>query len=223
MRDVLIVDDDFMVARIHSRFVELTDGFVVCGAARTGGEALEMAADLEPDLVLLDVHLPDMSGIEVLDGLRAAGSTAGVLMVTAERDAAVVRQALSGGALQYVVKPFEQSDLAARLNQVADSLDALGSGEIDQATIDRAFGGSGGLPRSGARLPKGLSPETADLVLTTVAAGQDVSAAECGQSVGVSRVTARRYLEYFVAHDLIEVRSKYGAAGRPERRYRRVR
>lgn len=222
MRDVLVVDDDFMVARIHSRFVELTNGFVVCGTARTGAEALEMAADLEPDLVLLDVHLPDMSGIEVLDRLRTAGSSAGVLMVTAERDAAVVRQALSRGALQYVIKPFEQSDLAARLGQVADSLDVLGSGQTDQATIDRAFGGSAAALRTGSRLPKGLSPETADLVLATVAAGQDVSAAECGQSVGISRVTARRYLEYFVAHDRVEVRSRYGAAGRPERRYRRV-
>lgn len=221
MRDVLVVDDDFMVARIHARFVELTDGFVVCGTARTGAEALEMAAELEPDLVLLDVHLPDMTGIAVLDGLRSVGSTAGVIMVTAERDADVVRQALRGGALQYVVKPFEQVDLAARLAQVAASLDSLGTGQADQASIDRAFGATT-VASPGPVLPKGLSQETADLVLTSLVSGDDVSAAETGQAVGVSRVTARRYLEYFVAHEQAEVRLRYGATGRPERRYSRV-
>ena len=220
-RDVLVVDDDFMVARIHARFVELTDGFAVAGTARTGAEALDLATDLEPDLVLLDVHLPDLSGIEVLRRLRAAGSTAGVVMVTAERDADVVRAALRGGAMQYLVKPFEQTDLAARLRQVGQALDGLGSGDADQAAIDRAFGAVAPAPTAGPVMPKGLSPETAELVLATLSS-DDVSAGECAETVGVSRVTARRYLEYFVAHDRAEVRLRYGATGRPERRYRRV-
>ncbi|MBM7515956.1 response regulator [Nocardioides nitrophenolicus] len=225
---VLVVDDDFMVARIHGRFVEQTDGFEVAGTARTGAEALELAAALLPDLVLLDVHLPDLSGLEVLERLRVQsreqGRDVAVVMVTAERGAAAVRAALHGGALQYLVKPFEYADLADRLRRVATTLATLPDGgereeEVDQATIDRAFGaGRAAVVPQG--LPKGLSAETADLVLEAARAAGEISASETADAVGLSRVTARRYLEHFVDTGAAEVRLRYGGTGRPERRYR---
>lgn len=220
MTSVLVVDDDFMVARVHARFVERVEGFEVAGVAATGQEALDLAATLQPDLVLLDVHLPDLGGLEVLARLRESGSRAGVVMVTAERDADVVRAALAGGAMQYVVKPFEQQDLAERLHRVRSALAALGDGETDQEAIDRAFGAA----RSPAStpLPKGLSRETATLVERLLSeATDDVSATDAGEALGLARVTARRYLEHFVDTGLAVVRLSYGRAGRPERRYRR--
>lgn len=221
MIGVLVVDDDFMVARIHERFVERTDGFEVVGSARTGADALALAAELTPDLVLLDVHLPDMSGLEVLDRLRGSGSRAAVVMVTAERGADAVRTALHGGAMQYLVKPFEYADLADRLHQVATALGRLGPGEADQQTIDQAFGtGVTAHARPGSVLPKGLSPESAELVLAALGEAGELSAAETGERVGLSRVSARRYLEHFVGAGRAEVRLRYGSAGRPERRYR---
>lgn len=219
MISVLVVDDDFMVVRIHERFVERTEGFRVAGSARTGASALSLAAELAPDLVLLDVHLPDMSGLDVLAGLRAAGSEAGVIMVTAERSADAVRTALHGGAMQYLVKPFEYADLASRLNQVAAALGVLGSGEADQELIDQVFGTSP-VSAGPAPLPKGLSPETAGLVLAALRGTEELSAAEAAEQVGLSRVSARRYLEHFVGTGAAEVRLQYGSAGRPERRYR---
>ena len=143
---VLVVDDDFMVAGIHARFVEKTEGFTVVGAARNGEEALRLVEELGPDLILLDVHLPDMSGLDVLQRLRATGNVAGVVMVTADRDAEVVRAALHGGAMQYLVKPFEYPDLAARLMRVRDTLALLDKGEADQESIERS--GRSGLPTS---------------------------------------------------------------------------
>lgn len=219
MTTVLVVDDDFMVARVHARFVERVDGFEVAGVAATGQEALTLAATLQPDLVLLDVHLPDLGGLEVLARLRESGSRAGVVMVTAERDADVVRAALAGGAMQYVVKPFEQQDLAERLHRVRSALAALGDGETDQEAIDRAFGAA----RSPAAtpLPKGLSRETAVLVERLLTTDDDVSATDAAEALGLARVTARRYLEHFVATGQAVVRLSYGRAGRPERRYRR--
>ncbi len=217
MIDVLVVDDDFMVASIHAKFVDRTPGFTVVGTARTGADALTMCADLTPDLVLLDVHLPDMSGLDVLQRLRAEGSTVGVVMVTAERDAEAVRTALHGGAMQYLVKPFEYGDFAARMQRVSEALTTLAAGEADQATIDRAFGGPTSAPTA---LPKGLSQESAQLVAEVLRSGVEISAADCGERVGLSRVSARRYLEYFVDQGLATVRLNYGNAGRPERRYR---
>ncbi|MCW2823246.1 MAG: Transcriptional regulatory protein [Aeromicrobium sp.] len=217
MIGVLVVDDDFMVAAIHAKFVERTPGFTVVGTARTGAEALAMVDELAPDLLLLDVHLPDLSGLEVLHRLRATGSRVGVVMVTAERDAEAVRTALHGGALQYLVKPFEYTDFATRMERVREALTTLPAGTADQAAIDRAFGGP---PTAVTALPKGLSPESARLVAEALAEGRELSAADCGELVGLSRVSARRYLEHFVDQGAATVRLNYGNAGRPERRYR---
>lgn len=214
---VLVVDDDFMVAGIHAKFVERTEGFTVIGTARTGAEALHMAADHAPDLILLDVHLPDLSGLDVLQRLRSTGSTVGIVMVTAERDAEAVRTALHGGAMQYLVKPFEYVDFAARMQRVREAIDTLADGSPDQAAIDRAFGAP---PATSAVLPKGLSPESAQLVADALASANELSAGECGEQVGLSRVSARRYLEFFVDQGMATVRLNYGNAGRPERRYR---
>jgi response regulator of citrate/malate metabolism len=217
---VLVVDDDFMVASIHQRFVAQTDGFEVVGTARTGAEALAFVDQLHPDLVLLDVHLPDISGLEVLARIRADGRKTGVVMVTAEREADAVRTALLGGAMQYLVKPFDYEDLAARLTQVAAAMRDLAPGTTDQDTIDRLFGTTSQAPRP-TSLPKGLSTETGRLVLQALSGGAELSAAEAGETLGLSRVTARRYLEHYVTTGEARVRLQYGA-GRPERRYRKV-
>lgn len=215
---VLVVDDDFMVASIHTRFVDRVAGFRVVGQAATGETALAEVARLDPDLVLLDVHLPDLSGIDVLRRLRAGGHDVGVVMVTAAREADTVRAAAAAGAAQYLVKPFDFDDLAARLaayRQAELALRRLDS--PDQEGIDAVFA-----PRARARqpLPKGLSVETARLVEDALrAADGDLSAAECAEHVGLSRVSARRYLEHFVAQGTATVRLRYGSAGRPERRY----
>lgn len=220
--DVVVVDDDFIVVRVHTRFVESVPGFRVVATAPTGAAALDAVREHEPDLVLLDVHLPDMTGIEVLRRLRAEGNEVGVLMVTAAREVEQVRAARTGGAVGYLVKPFGQGDLAARLRdfraelQRLDRVDADSAGQED---IDAIFGGPPGAGVSTTVLPKGLSGETGELVLAAVRDAGDLSASECAEAVGLSRVTARRYLEHFVATGRLGVRQQYGRVGRPERRY----
>lgn len=226
--DVLVVEDDFMVASIHRRFVERVPGFRVVGEAHSGADALAAVEALRPDLVLLDVHLPDMSGIEVLRRLRAAGHDLGVVVITAAREADTVRAAAAGGAAHYLVKPFASDDLTARLQEfrraraALEGLDddgAAGSPADIQADIDAVFARA---PQATPRepLPKGLSQETADAVLAALADGAELSATECADAVGVSRVSARRYLEHFATTGRAAVRLNYGTAGRPERRYR---
>lgn len=219
MRDVLIVDDDFMVAEIHRRFVERIEGFRPVAVARTGADALAAAAAHQPQLILLDVYLPDMTGLEVLRRLRADGDHVGVIMITAARELDTVRGALDGGAADYLMKPFEFDQLQAKLAAFAARAEALASDRgADQSMIDALFGA----PTTAATpdaLPKGLGAETGRLVLEAVHAAGEVSAAECADRVGISRVSARRYLEHYLATGSLELRLQYGA-GRPERRYR---
>ncbi len=216
MRDVLIVDDDFMVAEIHRRFVERVDGFRAVGVARTGAEALSSTRELRPQLVLLDVYLPDMTGLDVLQRLRSDGDLVGVIMITAARELDTVKGALDGGAADYLIKPFEFPQFKAKLEAFAARADALESaGGIDQSLVDSLFGRSGAATQP---LPKGLGAETGQLVLEAVRNAGEVSAAECADLVGISRVSARRYLEHYLSAGALELRLQYGV-GRPERRY----
>jgi response regulator of citrate/malate metabolism len=221
MRDVLVVDDDFMVAEIHRRFVEQVDGFRAVGVARTGAEALTAARELHPQLILLDVYLPDMTGLEVLQRLRSGGDGVGVIMITAARELDTVTGALDGGAADYLIKPFEFDQLKAKLEAFAARADALESADgVDQSLIDSLFGGAGtSTPLKNAVLPTGLGAETGRLVLDAVSEVGEVSAAECADRVGISRVSARRYLEHYLGTGALELRLQYGV-GRPERRYR---
>jgi response regulator of citrate/malate metabolism len=216
MRDVLIVDDDFMVAEIHRRFVEQVDDFRAVGVARTGTEALTAVRDMQPHLMLLDVYLPDMTGLEVLQRLRSDGDLIGVIMITAARELDTVKGALDGGAADYLIKPFEFPQFKSKLEAFAARADALESaGGIDQTLVDSLFGRPGGTAQP---LPKGLGAETGKLVFDAVRAAGEVSAAECADLVGISRVSARRYLEHYLSAGALELRLQYGA-GRPERRY----
>lgn len=223
MIGVLIVDDDFMVAKVHAGFVAALDGFEVVGTASTGAQALEDIARLRPDLVLLDVYLPDMTGLDVLRRLRADGWPADVIVISAARDVDSIRSALHGGVLHYLVKPFDRRTFEARLQdygRLRGELAALD--EAGQGEVDRMFGRGHGSGRpAGTQTPKGITPETLELVRRALdAAGPDgLSATECSARTGLARVSARRYLEQLVAGQQADVRQRYGTAGRPERRF----
>ena len=216
MIEVLVVDDDFMVARIHTGFVERPPGFTVTGVAHTGAEALAAAERLQPDLVLLDVYLPDLSGLDLLGALREAAPEVDVLVISAAREADTVRRALRGGIVHYLMKPFSYDDLRVRLEHYQQAYAAMAGEQTDQADVDRVFS----VTRTDRRLPKGFSAETLRLVEDTLRRETaDVSAAEAASLLGISRVSARRYLEHLADAGKVEVSLRYGEVGRPERRY----
>ncbi|MFE0173914.1 response regulator [Streptomyces sp. NPDC059002] len=225
MTRVLVVDDDFMVAKLHSRYVASVAGFTVVGVAHSGADAVDAVERLRPDLVLLDVYLPDMDGIAVLRELRAAEERdpsrqpVDALFITAARDAEIVRAALRAGALHYLIKPFNQAALQEQLRHVAALRARLdGLEEARQEDVDQIFGTR---PPGSRELPKGLAAHTAELVEQTLRRHPDgLSASECARAGSLSRVSARRYLEFFVETRRAEVSLRYGGTGRPERRYR---
>ena len=219
---VLIVDDDFMVARVHAGFVAALDGFEVAGTASTGAAALAEVARLAPDLVLLDVYLPDMTGLEVLRRLRADATPVDVVVISAARDVESIRSALHGGVLHYLVKPFDRQTFESRLREYAAvRAEWAALDQARQADVDRVFTGARGGSRPAPVTPKGIAPETLELVRATLQlAGRDgLSATQCSERTGLARVSARRYLEQLVAQQEADVRQRYGTAGRPERRF----
>lgn len=219
MIKILIVEDDPAIAEIHRRFVQRLAGFEVLGVALTLFDAREQIDILRPDLVLLDVWLPDGEGFSLLRELRQAGAGLDVILLTAAREASALQEAMRLGVVDFILKPVVFERLRDTLDNYAESRAALAAlADIDQQAVDALFGTP--LQQvAAAGLPKGIDALTLQRVLTALA-GVGASAEEIGNRVGVSRTTARRYLEFLVGQQLASPELEYGTVGRPERRYR---
>ena len=218
----LVVEDDYMSASIHRSYTERVQGFAVVGEAHTGKDALAAVRALAPDLVLLDIYLPDMNGLDVIRRLRQEGSNVDVIAVTAAKDVETLRSAMQGGVVQYLVKPFLFDTFRDRLERYAALKDRLKRvHEANQEEVDHLF--SLLRAQGQTRLPKGISAPTLGLVISAIRnSAVELTAVEVGDAAGISRGTARRYLEYLALVGSLELSLRYGAAGRPEHLYRWV-
>lgn len=220
----LVVDDDFRVAELHCAYVDRVKGFSVAGRAGTGGEALAGVDRLRPDLVLLDVYLPDMSGLEVLQKLRDDDHPAvDVICITAAREVDSLRAAMRGGVVHYLVKPFLFAAFEEKLLSYAAAHDRMVHlARADQNDVDRIF--SALRTARNETLPKGLSEATLDLIFQALRRSKSgLAAAAVADAAGLSRVTARRYLDHLCRLGTAELTLRYGGPGRPEHRYRLLR
>ena len=218
---VLVVEDEPVAAEAHRAYVDRTPGFTTVAVAGTGARALEVLSRVPVDLVLLDVNLPDTTGIELCRRIRGAGADVDVLAVTSARELTTVRAAAAHGVVGYLLKPFTYPALRDRLLAYADYRACLAGGgdAAGQAEIDRVLD-TVRPTRLSAPLPKGMGRETLDAVVAAVRGADGISAAETAELIGASRITARRYLEYLADTGLVERVPRYGGAGRPELEYR---
>lgn len=213
---VVVVDDDFRVAQLHAQYVAAVPGFEVVAVLHDAESTRRVVTTLSPDLVLLDMYLPDELGTDLAPHLRCD-----VLMVTAASDAASVRRALGAGVINYLVKPFTLPELADRLRAYARyRLQLERPGSLQQADIDRAVRTLREGDLVDGTVPKGRSPQTARLVADRLrAAPEPQTASEVATALGLSRPTAQRYLADLAAAGRVDVSLRYGTAGRPEHRY----
>ncbi len=219
---VLVVEDEELSAQAHADYVRRTAGFELAGVARSSVETLRaLRADGAVDLVLLDMHLPDGHGLGLLRAMRAEGHLCDVIAVTAARDVEVVKRAVSQGVVLYLLKPFTYAGFRSKLEQYADYRRRLSddTGPLGQDEVDRVLGVLRATPRRSA-VPKGMSVDTLREVTLALRDGVGRSASELAGDIGSSRVTARRYLEYLAAEEVVERSVRYGGSGRPEVEYR---
>ena len=223
MRDlsVIIAEDDPSICDIQTRFIERIAGFELVGVGQTFLEAEELIDVFRPDLVLLDLSFPDGDGVELLRKIRQAYADTDVICITAAKDAATLQTAIRGGVFDYVLKPMTFSRFQDTLARFLEHRRQLSRTEsLDQAGVDRIIF-TGSSDTAIERSPKGINSITLQKVKSCILELPDesISAEELGKKLGISRTTARRYLEYLVAKGAVSPSLEYGSVGRPERRY----
>ncbi|GAA5041674.1 response regulator [Nocardia callitridis] len=224
---VLIVEDEPLIAEAHRTYVQRVTGFVPVGIAHSGRAAMRAVADAAAygtpiDLVLMDLGLPDTSGLEVAAALTGVTPSPDVIAITSARDVAMVRTAVAHGVVLYLLKPFTFAAFRDKLDHYREfraSLPSNNDTTVSQHEIDRALSALRTTDLR-ASTPKGVAPQTLDEISRAVrAAPEGVTAADTATNVGVSRITAWRYLEKLAEDGLVTRRSDYGRAGRPKTRY----
>lgn len=224
--EVLIVEDDLRIAEIQKRFIEKIEGFQAVGIAAGYVDAITLIDILKPDLLLLDVYFPDMNGLELLRELKLQSKQTDVIMITATREIEKVQEAISIGVFDYIIKPlvferFKQSLL--RYQDYHEKLSQLGKANpvVTQQQVDKLLRKEmNELNNEKSYLPKGIDPLTLEKVMEVIGkGGSGLTAESVANEIGVSRTTARRYLEHLVSIEKIEADLTYGTVGRPERVY----
>jgi response regulator of citrate/malate metabolism len=223
----VIVDDDFRVARIHAASVERVDGFVCIGQAHTAAQARILIELERPDLVMLDIYLPDEDGLTMLRSLTGDGSAPDCIFITAARDLESVRAAMGLGAMYYLMKPFGFEQLREKLEAYRrwriEVATPVPGDEANQATVDALYDMLRGPALSSAARPRLIPPTMANILRAVRHADTAVGATTIAGELGISRPTAQRYLSELHRRGILELELEYGATGRPVNLYRAAR
>lgn len=225
----LVVDDDYHVAHVHALSVGRLPGFSVIGEAHSAEEARLIIIDERPDLLLLDMYLPDYTGLDLIRRLTRESTgpadseqprhVPDFLLVTAARDIESVRSAMQLGAVYYLVKPFTFAALREQLESYRQWRQRLErTHEADQGTVDALYGLLHS-PSVASATRRNLPTTMARVLDIVQSSATPLGAADVADRLGVSRPTAQRYLATLVRKQAIELDLAYGTTGRPEHRY----
>lgn len=222
--EVMIIEDDPLVREIICEYVGKLGGFGVVAQAGSGDEALEMLYARPVTLMILDIHMPGMNGVEFLTRLRGGGNRSDVIFLTASSDTQMISAALNLGAADYLIKPFTYERFALALeNYRRRHLLLHQEGEATQQQLDSVFS----VARAGGHgehvFQKGVHPKTLESIRGFVDGHSPglFSQQEAAEELGLSKVTVRKYLEYLVGLGELEQEIEYGPIGRPTHKYRK--
>lgn len=224
MIEVMVVEDDPMVMELTCDYVDSIDGFHVVERARSGRTALAaINGENCIDLIILDIYMPIMNGVEFLTALRAKGNAADVIFLTASNDNRMIDSALKLGAVDYLIKPFKYDRFKESLDQYARRHELLkNEGKSTQDQVDSILEKRGGADKSGGQ--KGLHPKTLQKVRDYLRDSVDdaISQTDMARELGLSNVTVRRYMDYLTREKAVVLEVEYGSIGRPRYSYRKI-
>lgn len=219
MIKVLVVEDDPMVAQLHEHYLSQIKGFQLCNIAGNGNEALRLLAENEYDLLILDVFMPSMDGLQLLGKIREAGYDVDVIIVSAANDKDKIKLALRLGAVDYIIKPFEFERFNLALNNylkryhIVEDQNVIVQSDLDKTIIRQE-------EQVVVSLPKGLDKNTLATVWECIKGIDGMfTTEEVASIVGISRVSIRKYLEFLKTLHLLKLDLHRSSVGRPVYKY----
>jgi two-component system, CitB family, response regulator DctR len=218
---VLLIEDDPMVREVHRQFIDRIEGFSIIGIASNGMEGLRLVKELKPDLAIIDLYMPYMGGLEMLRELRSEAYSIDVIAITAASDIETIHGVLQQGAVDYIMKPFTFDRIKKSLDNYKNYRVKLGEKKaLLQEELDQLLFIDKKEESERENLPKGLNTNTLTKITSFISQeNEPVSAEEVAESIGMARVTARRYLDYLEKEGKVKIHIHYGGVGRPINRY----
>lgn len=221
MIKVLIVEDDPMVAEFNKRYLSQIEGFELVAIANSFKTAVSAVEKNDIDLILLDIFMPGMNGLDLLAHIRKINKEIDVILITAACDMGTIKKAMHYGAVDYLIKPFEFERFNASLRAYSETQsfinerNTLNQQELDQHIFNKEL-------ITVPELPKGLDKNTLKNVWTNIQKIGDktFSTEEIAKIVGISRVSMRKYLEFLKHIEILSMQVEYGSIGRPIYRYK---
>ncbi len=222
---VLIVEDDAMVSSINKRYVERIPEFKVTGVAASVKEAIKLTKKYLFDLLLIDIHLTNESGVDLIKRLRKEEYPADFIMITAINEQETIELCAQYGAVDYILKPFQFDRFQKSMLRFKQQKELLnGQNKMEQADIDQFYWleKEQEQKHTGVELEKGLTEQTLQLILAVIDSfDQAFTIQELTEKMSLSHVSIRKYIHYLEKNDFLEVEQRYGAVGRPTNFYKK--
>ncbi len=217
--NVVVVEDDPMVAEINKEFVESIPEFKIAGQASNGLDGLKLIEILKPDLIIVDIFMPEMNGLEFIKTIRNRGIKVDAIVISASDQPLHIQECMRLGIVDYLIKPFKKERLDYSLtNYIKTRYNIDKLKKVTQNDIDNII--SKKTKQYSNRLPKGLTQITLNKIEYCLNNNKHLhSAEEIAIEVGVSRVTTHRYLEYLHSIGKVSIDVVYGDVGRPVKKY----
>ena len=217
---VLIVDDDPMVAMINEQYVCKNKQFKVVGSCRNGQDALTFLEKNPVDLVIMDVYMPDLDGLETLKNIRQKKIQTEVIMVTAANDVATLEDTMHLGVIDFLIKPFAYERFQIALEKFISNRNAFRESPVlNQSSVDSII--TNAQKVSGKEYPKGIQEKTLGLIRDYFEKNSGWLSGEIiAENVGLSSVTIRRYMNFLVGSGEVEESINYETGGRPSMLYK---
>ncbi|MGC5326069.1 response regulator [Brevibacillus sp. SYSU BS000544] len=224
MIKVVIVEDDPMVAQINKRYLEQVGGFDLLAVVSSADDMLKMLDSKEIDLLLLDIFMPGMNGLELLAEIRKLEKGIDVIVISAACDIPSIKNALRLGAVDYLIKPFEFERFSSALTAYREEVGYFEKQEVvSQEDLDKLIlHKDQTVPQAQDELPKGLTRKTLEKVWESILAynGDEFTTEDLANRIGISRVSMRKYLQFLTEIGVLEMEVTYGTIGRPTYKHR---
>lgn len=221
MTHILIIEDDPMVQFIHKTYLEKINSDYLVYSSSTIKESLKILKDSPIDLILLDIHLKDGNGLSLLSELRGEKQDVDVILITASKEAVIVKESLHLGVLDYLIKPFTFERFSKSLSLYQKKVNQLNKAEMSQTHIDSFL--QPNLDNNiqiEEEMEKGLTRETLSLVIKIIKTLKEpFTIQELTQASKLSHVSIRKYVAYLEKEDQLSSKNIYLKKGRPYKVY----